>query len=302
MKHTCIAHPTGGQLVIIRDWQTDFCAPLGPSARVGAAILSYFEYLTNACIANERSTFFRKTVNEILSGVMNIGSHMSIKNALTFLEQSGAVKIRRTADGLNRFNEYQLQINFLNQWLKTRELNLAHVGQIQLTINNNNTTTKEEVYNINCELNLADVSQIQPTEEIEIVEIQTEEEFLPRAENDQKKFAPGGIESTAASLDKWAAQLQSDEMFWDNAPLAFRFTKEVGMPLIPVFVATKRTTGDVLLSYTNFRKNFAYWAKKYLQNNSNEQRNKANDAIAAEINRSKQVGLPAELGSIDWGS
>lgn len=43
MNNTCIQHPTRDPLIVIRQWQLDFCE----SNHCAAALLSFFEYWHN---------------------------------------------------------------------------------------------------------------------------------------------------------------------------------------------------------------------------------------------------------------
>lgn len=119
MKTSCISHPEREPLVIIREWQLDFCE----GDKVAAALLSFFEYWHNikldmqgknqkmVRVANKHgektdldiTLWQHHTVDELRDGIMNIAkSKNTINKAIDFLIEKGAISVGKNPNP--RFN------------------------------------------------------------------------------------------------------------------------------------------------------------------------------------------------------
>lgn len=125
MRTGCISHPANERLLIIREWQVEFCK----GDRVAAALLSFFEYWHSIKLAtNERretSLYQHHTENQLIEGIFGIGKKDTIRRAINFLESTKCITIHSNPDPspkakLDRKRFFLLHPEVLTQYIFER--------------------------------------------------------------------------------------------------------------------------------------------------------------------------------------
>jgi hypothetical protein len=138
MRSSCIRHPEKHPLVIIHQWQLEFCA--GDTAT--AALLSYFEYWHNVKLAKaeeaerinklmaERGVDYREEVSllhyqtegGLIDGIMHITkTPAKIRDCLRFLQEAGVIEICPSPRGpSDRTRHFLFHPEAVNAWLNER--------------------------------------------------------------------------------------------------------------------------------------------------------------------------------------
>ena len=135
MKSTCINHPPKEPLILIRQWQVKFCE----GNRVGAALLSFFEYWHNirleqsgksaeanqiaqshGCEPSQDDSLLQfHTEAELEAGIM-IAHKDKIRLALQVLVNKGAITIKRNPNPRYKFDNtryFLFHPDVINEWL-----------------------------------------------------------------------------------------------------------------------------------------------------------------------------------------
>ena len=103
MRTGCISHPANEKLLIIREWQIEFCK----GDRVAAALLSFLEYWHNVKLAmserlsspvSEASLYQHHTESQLIEGIFGIGKKDTIRRAINFLESTKCITIHSNPD------------------------------------------------------------------------------------------------------------------------------------------------------------------------------------------------------------
>lgn len=125
MRTGCISHPANERLLIIREWQVEFCK----GDRVAAALLSFFEYWHSIKLAiNERreaSLYQHHTESQLIEGIFGIGKKDTIRRAINFLESTKCITIHSNPDPspkakLDRKRFFLLHPEVLTQYIFER--------------------------------------------------------------------------------------------------------------------------------------------------------------------------------------
>lgn len=140
MKTSCVAHPPKEPLIIIRQWQVEFCE----GDKCAAALMSFLEYWHNIKLAQsdkskqsndtaqthgddrvqDESLVQFHTSTQLSDGIMGLYSETKIRKGLRFLEQKGVIDIfpnpnpRYTFDKTKHFIFYP---EACNKYLKDRQ-------------------------------------------------------------------------------------------------------------------------------------------------------------------------------------
>jgi len=145
MKTSCIHQPANEPLVIIRQWQIEFC----DGNTTAAALLSFFEYWHNVKLdaakqnqkANEvaaahgeqqtqdTSLYQWHTEDDLAAGIMGIAkSPKTIAAALSILVENGAISIHRNPSPRFKFDKtrhFLFYPDVVNGWLEARSGNFT---------------------------------------------------------------------------------------------------------------------------------------------------------------------------------
>ena len=101
-RSSCISHPAGEPLLVIRQWQLEFC----DSNPCAAALLSFLEYWHNHRL-NAAPRFEPEqqpdgeallqwhTEADLKKGILGLYDHKAIRKGLELLVRKGAIEIRR---------------------------------------------------------------------------------------------------------------------------------------------------------------------------------------------------------------
>ena len=128
MKSTCIQHPTNEPLLIIRQWQLDFCE----GNHCAAALLSFFEYWHNLRLeinqrvkpANRDEGLLQFHSDEQLqAGLLNLYGTMKIRESRRLLIAKGALTEHSNPKPRYAFDRtlyYRFHPEAVNVWLKVR--------------------------------------------------------------------------------------------------------------------------------------------------------------------------------------
>lgn len=144
MQTSCVSHPSSEPLIIVREWQIEFCKELGNTAQTGAALLSFFEHWHNVKLqirrknraANEvrmkhgdkaiysETLLQRHTQKEIEKGIMGIGKKNSIIKAKQFLIEKGVITQGSNPNPRYSFDKagfYMFYPSVVQEWINERE-------------------------------------------------------------------------------------------------------------------------------------------------------------------------------------
>lgn len=140
MKTSCIKHPEHESLIIVRQWQVEFCE--GNIA--AAALMSFFEYWHNIkleiSVKNRRlievadahgetievdvSLYQWHTYEDLVNGIIQLAkSKATVNNALDFLVSKGVITIHNNPNPKYKFdrtNHYLFYPEVCNRWLNER--------------------------------------------------------------------------------------------------------------------------------------------------------------------------------------
>lgn len=130
---------------------------------------------------------------------------------------------------------------------------------VNILIQDNNTVNNTEVVVVN-----DDEAFTNEGEEITVVEIKTEEEFLPLHENDVKKLAP------PTGLDQWVEQLKSDPLLAENLQVAYKVNATEALKNFDKFLAQQKLAGKSYWRYSDFRSHFCRWAAQQQDHSQRE--------------------------------
>ena len=121
MKTGCIQHPERERLIVIRQWQLDFCE----GDKVAAALISFFEYWHNVKLdqlaqAKKKNKLGRKhglenpyeesllqyhSLEDLQEGIMGIGKLTKIKEARKKLKDLGVISEHKNPNKKYRFDQ-----------------------------------------------------------------------------------------------------------------------------------------------------------------------------------------------------
>lgn len=137
MKTSCVQHPAREPLVIVRQWQVEFC----DGNVCAAAVMSFFEYWHNIKLdsswkaerANEiavahgdgptqdTSLWQFHTLDEIADGIIGMYGRKTVSEAVRLLAEKGVVEVGRNPNPRYQFdktNYYLFHPETLNDWLE----------------------------------------------------------------------------------------------------------------------------------------------------------------------------------------
>lgn len=139
MKSSSINHPENEPLIIIRQWQLDFCE----GDKVAAALMSFFEYWHNIKLGNasqnekanvismahgddpaaDTSLFQWHTESELITGIMNIAkAGKTLSRGLELLESRGIITIHTNPNPRYKFDKtrhFLFHPEIANEWLNS---------------------------------------------------------------------------------------------------------------------------------------------------------------------------------------
>lgn len=144
MKSSCIKHPPDEPLIIIRQWQREYC----DNNNVAAALLSFFEYWHNIKIeisrknkrinaiasnhgeeaSQDESLVQFHTEKELIDGIMHIGKRDKVRQALRLLEKKGAIAVTSNPNPKYKFDKtryFEFSPDVINQWLSEKQLPMS---------------------------------------------------------------------------------------------------------------------------------------------------------------------------------
>ncbi len=144
MKSSCIHHPEREPLIIIRQWQLEFCE----GNRIAAALLSFFEYWHNIKLemrgknqqandvaeghhdprTQDESLWQFHTEQELEDGIL-IFKRTAIGDAITFLAQKKVVTVGRNPNLRYKFDKTRFFLfhpEIINHWLQFQRVDIKN--------------------------------------------------------------------------------------------------------------------------------------------------------------------------------
>ena len=142
MKNSCIQHPTQERLLVIREWQVEFCG----GNHCAAALLSFYEYWYNIKLEisqkNQRTNDIAEmhgdtrtqdeslwqfhNLDELHDGIIGLFSKNTITKANTLLEDLGVITLHKNPNPRYTFdktNYFEFHPEICNDWLNQRNKN-----------------------------------------------------------------------------------------------------------------------------------------------------------------------------------
>jgi|GEM_PF-5170158 len=121
MRSSCIPHPPNEPLIVIRQWQREFCN----DCTVGAALLSFFEYWHNLKLemrsnnrrandiaeahgderTQDESLYQFHSERELIEGIQGIGKKDKIRKAIAFLSEQGVLSVHKNPNPRYAFDK-----------------------------------------------------------------------------------------------------------------------------------------------------------------------------------------------------
>lgn len=100
MRSDCISHPAKERILIIREWQIEFCK----GDQVAAALLSFFEYWHSIKLAAGVELYQYHTEDQLVEGILGLGDRERIRCAINFLELTKCITIQGSPDSCFLFH------------------------------------------------------------------------------------------------------------------------------------------------------------------------------------------------------
>lgn len=131
MRSDCISHPAKERILIIREWQIEFCK----GDRVAAALLSFFEYWHSIKLAAGVELYQYHTEDQLVEGILGLGDRERIRCAINFLELTKCITIQGSPDRFFLFHPEVLTEYILTAKKSLHPLSGVNPVRIEQSVN-----------------------------------------------------------------------------------------------------------------------------------------------------------------------